>query len=225
MELKDADKEGLWYYKMSGAVAFSFDRDKQGQVTAMNLIQINPLVKAEVEQGKVEGKPQAKIEEKYRPYIGSYINFSGTVVFKAFVKDGKLVLEYRGKDIIELNQIEQLQEGIDALGQKIVTISAEEQKAGNVYSFKSIQERGALGLQVDKVDLKITGTFWDTFKLVKVNNGWKVEANYTVNGDDIRENFESKYDFTGLTDNNLEVFVYQYLLPLLTKKIRSRLKL
>ena len=145
-------------------------------------------------------------------------NFSFEDVFNESMKE-------LSKDIIELNQIEQLQEGIDALGQKIVTISAEEQKAGNVYSFKSIQERGALGLQVDKVDLKITGTFWDTFKLVKVDNGWKVEANYTVNGDDIRENFDSKYDFTGLTDNNLEVFVYQYLLPILTKKIRSRLKL
>ena len=28
-------------------------------------------------------------------------------------------------DIIELNQVEQLQEGIDALGQKIISISAE----------------------------------------------------------------------------------------------------
>ena len=128
-------------------------------------------------------------------------------------------------DIIELNQIEQLQEGVDALGQKIKTISAEEQNQGNVYGFKSIQERSAKGLQIDNVDLKITGTFWDTFKLVNVDNGWKVEANYTVHGDDIRENFDSKYDFTGLTDNNLEVFVYQYLLPLLTKKIRLRLKL
>lgn len=129
------------------------------------------------------------------------------------------------KDIIGLNQIEQLQEGIDALGQKIKTISAEEQKAGNVYSFKSIQERGAAGLQIDKVDLKISGAFWKTFKVVKVGKGWEVQADYSVHGEDIRENFDSKYDFTGLTPDNLEVLVYQYLLPLLTKKIRSRLKL
>ena len=102
MELKDPDEEGLWYFKSSAAVAFSFDLDEQGQVAAMNLIQINPLVKKDAEPGEAGSKPQTEAAEKYRSYVGEYINFSGTVVFKAFVKDGKLVFEYRGKDIIEL---------------------------------------------------------------------------------------------------------------------------
>jgi hypothetical protein len=129
------------------------------------------------------------------------------------------------QDIIELNQIEQLQEGIDALDQKIISISAKEQKLGNVYSVYTIQERKALGLQTDKVDLRVTGRFWNTFKVVKVSKGWQIQANYTVNGDDIRVNFDSKYDFTGLTDSNLEVLVYQYIMPLLEKKILNRLKI
>ena len=126
-------------------------------------------------------------------------------------------------DIIELNQVEQLQEGIDALGQKIISISAEKQGLGNVYSIYTIYERKAEGLQTDNVDLKVTGKFWGTFKVVRVGNGWQVQANYNSPGEDIRNNFDSKYDFTGLTDDNLEVFVYQYLLPLLTKKLRVKL--
>lgn len=129
------------------------------------------------------------------------------------------------KDIIELNQIEQLQEGIDALDQKILTIRADEQGLGNVYSVNTVNIRRAKGLQVRNVDLKDTGSFWDSFKVVKLTNGWQIQANYNIHGEDIRENFDSKYDFTGLTNNNLEVLVYQYIMPLLEKKIINRLKI
>lgn len=126
------------------------------------------------------------------------------------------------KEIIELNQLEQLAEGEDALGQKIKTISATEQGAGNVYGNRSIAERSSQGLQTDNVDLKITGTFWNTFKMIKVQNGWAVVPDYNVHGDDIRDNFESKFDFAGLTPDNLEFFVFNTLLPELNKKIKTR---
>lgn len=128
-------------------------------------------------------------------------------------------------EIIELNQIEQLQEGVDAFDQRIITISAEEQDAGNVYSFKAIQERNIRGLQVDNVDLNFTGDFWRTFRVTKVAGGWEVQADYNLHGDDIRENFDLKYDFLGLTENNLEVLIYGSVLPMLEKKIRARLKI
>lgn len=125
-------------------------------------------------------------------------------------------------EIIELNQVEQLSEGVDALGQRIRTISAEEQGEGNVYGFQSINERSAKGLQVDNVDLKITGSFWSTFKVKKVSDGWEIQVDYNVHGDDIMENFESKYDFTGLTPDNLDYLVNQLLMPRLDKRINAK---
>lgn len=128
-------------------------------------------------------------------------------------------------EIIELNQVEQLSEGVDALGQRIRTISAEEQGEGNVYGFQSINERSAAGLQVDNVDLKITGRLWSTFKLIRVKNGWEIIVDWTVNGEDVREHFDSKFDFTGLTDDNLEFLVNQYVFPRLDKRIKAQLKI
>ena len=128
-------------------------------------------------------------------------------------------------EIIELNQVEQLSEGIDALGQKIRSISAKEQGAGEVYSYWTIYERSAEGLQTDKVDLNFTGVFWKTFKVRKVSKGWEVQVDYRVHNDDIRENFESKYDFAGLTDANLEYLVETWVIPQLDKRILKQVGL
>ena len=142
--------------------------------------------------------------------------------FKALVNESMFEIQ---KDIIELNQIEQLAEGVDALGQKIRTLKAEEQGQGNVYSEFTISQRKAKGLQADNVDLKFTGSFWKTFKLVKIPNGWEIQVDYTKGSDNIRDNFDSKYDFTGLTRNNMEVMVHTYLLPVLNRRLRQKLGL
>ncbi len=128
-------------------------------------------------------------------------------------------------EIIELNQVEQLSEGIDALGQRIRTISAAEENEGNVYSNFTIFKRGAEGLQTDNVDLKDTGAFWKSFKVVQVKNGWEIQADFNIHGDDIQENFDSKFDFTGLTDDNIEFLVNQYVFPELEKRIKAQLKI
>ena len=126
-------------------------------------------------------------------------------------------------EIIELNQVEQLSEGIDAKEQKIKSISATEQNAGNVYSFMAINERSAKGLQTNNVDLNFTGSFWKTFKVIKVQNGWMIEADFNIHGEDIKENFDSKFDFTGLTPTNLDYLVNQLVLQRLEKKIKAHL--
>jgi hypothetical protein len=142
--------------------------------------------------------------------------------FKALVNESMFEIQ---KDIIELNQIEQLSEGVDALGQTIKTIKAEEQGGGNVYSTYTIAQRKAKGLQTDNVDLKFKGAFWKTFKLVKVSDGWEIQVDYSKGSDDIRDNFDSKYDFTGLTQNNMKVMVHTYLLPVLNRRLRQKLGL
>lgn len=135
------------------------------------------------------------------------------------------IMDELSNEIIELNQIEQLAEGIDANGERIISISAEEQRTGKPYAFRTINERRAAGLQVDNVDLKVRGIFWKTFKVVKVNNGWEVQANFNIHGEDIRANFDSSYDFTGLTRGNLEVLVYGSIVPKLENKIKEYLRI
>lgn len=129
------------------------------------------------------------------------------------------------EEIIELNQVEQLSEGVDALDQRIKTISAEEQGEGNVYGFQSINERSAKGLQTDNVDLNFTGAFWKTFKVVKVKSGWEVTADWKLHGDDIRDHFDAKFDFLGLTKDNIEYLVLNEVFPRLEKRIKTRLKI
>ena len=129
------------------------------------------------------------------------------------------------KDIIELNQVEQLSEGVDAKNVRIITKAGEFQRTGYPYAYQTINERRAKGLQVDKVDLNFTGSFWKTFKVIKVSGGWNIEADFNIHGEDIRSNFDSSYDFTGLTDDNFDYLVNQLVFPELEKRIRKQLSI
>ena len=122
--------------------------------------------------------------------------------------------------IIEINQEDQLDFGIDAKGQVIKTLKSQ---GSNVYANYTIRKRGAKGLQTDKVDLKVTGSFWNTFNVQKVSGGWLVDAKFNIHGEDIRANFSSNYDFTGLTPDNLEDFVLSEVLPQLEKVLKAKL--
>lgn len=142
----------------------------------------------------------------------------------------KLIYEILKKPNIQQEIIEynwsQLDEGIDSNEQEIITISANEQKLGEVYSIFTIKERRSLGLQTNVVDLNVTGQFRDTFT-VKVNkDSFEILANYNKPDGDIRDNFDNKYKFTGLTQNNLENFVwdilYRELEILLKKELKER---
>lgn len=125
--------------------------------------------------------------------------------------------------IIYLNQEKQLSEGIDSLGQKIVTISAQEQGDGNVYSKTTIVYRQEKGLQVDKVDLKFNGDFWNTFDVDVTIAETEVIADTSKGGGDIKDNFESNFDFLGLTNRNLNDLSYWLLENYFGEKIRQKL--
>ncbi len=122
--------------------------------------------------------------------------------------------------IIEINQVDQLSFGIDAKTQVIQTLKSQ---SPNVYAKYTIRERKAKGLQADNVDLNFTGGFWKTFKVVKVSDGWEVQANFNIHSEDIRTNFNSKFDFLGLAPENLEDFVLKEVLPQLEKRIKTKL--
>jgi len=156
--------------------------------------------------------------ESFAEVINLFETFDLQLMFNSVMKE-------LSNEIIELNQIEQLAEGIDAKETRIITKVAEFQRNGTPYSNMAVIERKAKGLQVDNVDLNFTGTFWKTFKVVKVGNGWEIQANFNLHGEDIRRNFDSSYDFTGLTQNNLEVLVYDSIIPKLTILIRKHFKI
>ena len=133
------------------------------------------------------------------------------------------------KDIIEFNQ-SQLTDGVDSNEEKIITISAEEQGLGNVYSVFTIAERKAEGLQTNNVDLNFTGEFWSTFTVKVTKTTFEVIANFSSPGEDIRDNFDDNFDFLGLTDNSLESFTWltvfeklKILLPLKLKENSNQL--
>lgn len=125
------------------------------------------------------------------------------------------------KDIIKYNQDEQLQEGIDSRGQFIETIASQEQNSGYPYSIYTVKLRGEAGLQVDKVDLKDTGAFYNSFDVEVRKDEFEVLADFSKGGSDIRDNFSSDYDFLGLTENSLENFVWVSFFPYFEKNLEE----
>lgn len=112
------------------------------------------------------------------------------------------------KDIIDYNQKEQLSEGIDSQGKRIETIASQEQNNGYPYSRFTVSERSKKGLQVQNVDLKDTGNFWNSFEIKVSKDETEVLADFKKGADDIRGNFDNSFDFLGLTQNSLENFVW-----------------
>jgi hypothetical protein len=127
------------------------------------------------------------------------------------------------KTIIDLNQKEQLQEGIDAKGQIIETISSKEQNSGYPYARMTVGIRGGAGLQVNKVDMKFTGSFYNTFEVEVRQNEFEVLADIQKGSRSIMDNFESKYDFFGLTKNSLENLAEWLLLTHIKNYIKRHL--
>jgi hypothetical protein len=112
------------------------------------------------------------------------------------------------KELIEYNQ-SQLQEGIDSQGKRIRTISAEEQGNGQVYSLFTIAEKAKKGQDFGNVTLYDTGEFYNSMQIKAESNETKFLADFDKPDGNIYDNFEiSKYDFLGLTNENLDSFLW-----------------
>ncbi len=122
------------------------------------------------------------------------------------------------QEVIRLNQ-EQLQGGEDALAQTIVTIG------GSPYRASTVQIKKEKRQPTNVVTLKDTGEFYNTFSVIIRRDGYEIIADFRKGSDDIRDNFSSKFDFLGLTEDNLDYFVHQELMPRLEKRIRTQLKI
>ncbi len=126
--------------------------------------------------------------------------------------------------IIDYNQ-EQLSQGIDSLGQRIETIASQEQNSGYPYSKYTVKIRGSEGLQVNNVDLNYTGQLWNSMEVEVSEKGMKVMADTKKSGGDVKDNFESRFDFFGLTEKNKKGFAIwvlsDYLKPALLQLFTS----
>lgn len=96
--------------------------------------------------------------------------------------------------IIDLNTIIQLgSEGIDSEGNKLRS-----------YSEWTVLIRNEMGLQTDHVDFKVTGEYWNSWKVNVVGDNIEI----TVDSDRFNElvnelNFSGEH--VGLTDENIEI--------------------
>ena len=111
------------------------------------------------------------------------------------------------KELIEYNQ-SQLQDGIDSQGKRIRTISAEEQGNGQVYSLFTISEKAKKGQPFDKVTLYDTGETYDTMLVDVSEIKTTIVIDYDKPDGNILDNFDSSYDFAGLTNENLDSFLW-----------------
>ena len=122
------------------------------------------------------------------------------------------------KTMIEFNQ-NQLQAGQDALGKTINTIG------GSPYRAYTVIIRKSLGLQTNNVDLKVTGEFYKTFKVVIISGGYEITANFEKEDGSILDNFSSSFDFLGLDQGHLTELIMEHVYPLISISLRKRLGL
>jgi hypothetical protein len=111
------------------------------------------------------------------------------------------------KELIEYNQ-SQLKDGIDSQGKKIRTIAAAEQGNGQVYSLFTIAEKAKKGQDFSNVTLYDTGEFYNSMKIDVGNDETKFLADFDKPDGNIHDNFDSQYDFLGLTNENLDSFLW-----------------
>ncbi len=119
-------------------------------------------------------------------------------IYKAVVK----------KELIEYNQ-DQLQDGIDSDGKRIYTIAAIEQELGHVYSMFTRAEKAGKNQDYRNVTLHDTGKFYKSMKVKLFDDSFEIIGNFEKEDGNIYDNFEEgKYDFLGITDENLESFIW-----------------
>jgi hypothetical protein len=101
------------------------------------------------------------------------------------------------QQIIDLNQSQLYDEGLDSEGKFIHTIS------GDPYTEYTKQRKQDKGQATDHVTLYDEGTFYNSMAVKEVSNGVEVIADFSKGGSDIRDNFQAGFDPLGLTKESL----------------------
>jgi len=98
-ELKEPDRDGVWYFKLTDAAGISFKKGDAGNVTGMTLVSKSKLPRS---TGQEEDVAEEDVPEDIRPYLGKYTvpmqGFELTVIYR----DGNLAVDDPNKGIIGL---------------------------------------------------------------------------------------------------------------------------
>ena len=98
VELKEPDSEGLRHLVLTDAVAVAFDVDAAGEATAMRFFQTTEMPR----QPDEAASGAAEVPEAFRPFVGKYSLPAGLGEAAILVQNGKLALQTRSQDVLEL---------------------------------------------------------------------------------------------------------------------------
>ncbi len=119
------------------------------------------------------------------------------------------------KTILDLNREDQLfDKGIDSLGISLESI-------GGAYSPVTVQIKRSKGQPTDRVTLKDTGDFYETFRIKVGPTFFDIDADPKKDETDLF--VEWGEDILGLTDESLEI-LQDILLPLIINKINGEIR-
>jgi len=120
--------------------------------------------------------------------------------------------------IIEKNQEQLYNYGQDAKGKELKTYAA---LGGRVYGNYTIQQKQLKGQPTDRVTLKDTGKFYNTFKVGVQSEYAEIKANFKVHGEDISENVETD-NVLGIQKENMPLLI-QKIKPYFIKEFKESL--
>lgn len=107
------------------------------------------------------------------------------------------------QEIIRLNTQEQLFKlGIDAQGEKLVSAFAH---FGHVYSDYTMLLKEQKGQPIDRVTLKDSGDFYESFRVILEGDDIVITANTLKDDNDLIEVWGE--DIIGLTEENLQIII------------------
>lgn len=119
--------------------------------------------------------------------------------------------------IIELNTQKQLfNKGIDSTGKSLESI-------GGFYSFETVNIKNEKGQPTDRVTLKDSGDFYNSFRVFLNNKGFVITADTIKDTDNLIDRWGA--DILGLTDESLSTLrdkAKQIIIPYVRKKILTR---
>ena len=120
------------------------------------------------------------------------------------------------KYVLDLNRIEQLyKRGIDAEGVTLESI-------GGSYTEFTVAIKQTKGQPTNRVTLKDTGDFYDSFELAVKGEGIEIKANPIKEGISLEVRWGD--DIIGLADTSKEELI-EKLKPLIIREVRERLEI
>ena len=131
-------------------------------------------------------------------------------------------LNYVQTAIISINQNQLEENGIDSTGEKLRTYNSSSGTKG-FYSRYTEFEKKIKGQPINRVTLKDTGDFYNSFNINTLAKSVLINADFSKPDGDISDNLDVS-DVLGLTDENLTIFLNKVVIRELNSRVRNYLR-